>query len=95
MDLDKPQLDYDRLVRAAEAMIASYGKDALEVALGRATTMRLAGCDSSAATWDSICKIIRARLGVETLIGAVTAFGRPEPELSRRISARFSFFETP
>ena len=61
MNSDIPLLDHDRIARAAEAMISSYGKDALAEADRRAQTLRSAGCDAAATTWERVCGILKVR----------------------------------
>jgi len=90
MDFDLPRLDYDRLTRAANTMIANYGKDALSEAIRRSQALRKAGCETTATTWESICKIIRARLRVSALLADDRNL-----ETSHRVAKTFSFFNTP
>jgi hypothetical protein len=63
MDTDHPLLDVDRIGRAAEAMIANYGKDASAVARRRAKMLRATGCAAAAATWEGISQLIQLRFG--------------------------------
>ncbi len=63
MDTDLPLLDHDRIARAAEGMISNHGKDALVEADRRVQTLRSAGCETAAATWESIYKLIQVRFG--------------------------------
>ena len=74
-------------------MITNYGKDALPEAKRRSQTLRNAGCETTAATWKGICKIIRARLSVSTLIGDAVDPGLPEPKIVQNGTAKFSFFD--
>ena len=66
MDADLPLLDHDRIARAAEGIIYNYGDGAMAEAARRAKTLRASGCDSAAATWESICKLIQLRVGGHT-----------------------------
>jgi hypothetical protein len=95
MDLDLPLLDHDRLTRAAQELIANYGKDALAEGQRRARTMKAEGCDGTAGTWEYICQIIRARLCVDAIIGNAVGPNPPAAEKSHRVTSGFSFFETP
>jgi len=61
MEADLPLLDHDRIARAAEGMIYNHGKDALAEAERRAQTLRSAGCDDAAGSWERVCGIIKAR----------------------------------
>lgn len=63
MDAELPLLDDDRIARAAEGMISNYGQGALAEADRRAKTLKSSGCDSTAAAWESICKLIQIRAG--------------------------------
>lgn len=63
MDTDQPLLDVARLARAADAMIANFGKDALPVASRRANILRTLGCAAAAGTWEAICQLIQLRVG--------------------------------
>ena len=63
MDTDVPLLDHDRIARAAEGMISNHGKDALAEVDRRIQTLRFSGCDTAAATWESIYKLIQIRAG--------------------------------
>jgi len=63
MNTDRPLLDHDRITRAADGMIFNHGKDALAEADRRVQTLRSAGCDSAAVTWESICEVIQSRVG--------------------------------
>ena len=67
MESDLPLLDQDRIARAAEGMIYNYGEGAMAEAARRAKTLRAEGCDTAAATWESICKLIQLRIGGHTL----------------------------
>ena len=49
----------DQIVRAAEAMIAEHGSEALANAIRSADALRSQGFDSVAATWELICEVIR------------------------------------
>lgn len=93
MGIDPPLLDHDRYTRAAEAMIANYGRQALAEAARRADTMRSSGCDTTADTWDCICKIIRARFGVFALLGRSVTPNWREPKTLQRAATQFSFFD--
>ncbi len=93
MKSDPPLLDHDRYTRAAEAMIANYGSQALAEAVKRARAMRSSGCDTTADTWDYICKIIRARFGVYALVGRALTPDLLEPEMAEGMVTRFSFFD--
>ncbi len=66
MDTDLPLLDHDRIARAAEGMISNHGKGALAEAVRRIQTLRSAGCDTAAATWEHICELIQVRAGGRT-----------------------------
>jgi hypothetical protein len=92
MSLDQPLLDYDRYTRAAEAMICNFGRQALAEATKRAATMRSSGCDTTADTWECICKIIRARFGVYALVGQAGEPNLPGPHTSSEVATKFSFF---
>ncbi len=61
MDADLPLLDHDRIVRAAEGMISSHGKDALAEAERRAQTLRSVGCDAAAGNWERVCEVLKVR----------------------------------
>jgi hypothetical protein len=63
MDSDRLLLDHDRITRAADGMISNHGKDALAEANRRVQTLRSSGCDSAAATWETICELIHIRIG--------------------------------
>ena len=54
-------INWDKIDRAANEMISSFGADALGEAEKRAEAMRVHGQLAAAATWDSICKQIKAR----------------------------------
>jgi hypothetical protein len=95
MTSDQPQLDHDRYARAAEAMIANFGTQALAEAMRRAEAMRSSGCDTTADTWECICKIIRARFGVYALVGGAAAPDLLGPQASGRVATKFSFFQMP
>jgi len=94
MTSDQPPLDHDRCARAAEAMIANFGTQALAEATRRAQAMRSSGCDTTADTWECICKIIRARFGVYALIGGAAAPDLLGPQTPCRLENKFSFFQT-
>ena len=64
LDFDEPLLDNDRLIRAATAMISSFGIQASAEASKRAEDMRLSGCYPTAATWDEISKIIKRQFNL-------------------------------
>ncbi len=66
MDTDLPLLDHDRIARAAEGMISNHGKGALAEADRRLQSLRSAGCDTAAATWERICELIQVRAGGHT-----------------------------
>ena len=61
MEADLPLLDHDRIARAAEGMIANYGKDALAEAERRTQTLRSAGCDAAARNWERVCGVLKVR----------------------------------
>jgi hypothetical protein len=63
MESDELQCEFDRIGRAAEGMIANYGKDALAESARRAQTMRVVGCTSSAEMWESVFLVIQGRIG--------------------------------
>jgi len=93
MKSDPPLLDHDRYTRAAEAMIANYGSQALAEAAKRAQTMRSSGCDTTADTWDYICRIIRARFGVYALVGRALTPDLLESDMPQGRVTKFSFFK--
>ena len=61
MESDLPLLDQDRIARAAEGLIESFGRDALAEANRRAKVLRSAGSDAAAKTWESISRRIETR----------------------------------
>jgi hypothetical protein len=63
MESDELQCEFDRIGRAAEGMIANYGKDALAESARRAQTMRVVGCTSSAEVWENVFQVIQGRIG--------------------------------
>jgi len=95
MDADLPLLDHDRITRAAEGMIANHGKDALAEAERRTQTMRSAGCDAAAGSWESIFELIQGRIGEYALVGSKVAPNLSQTEMYRRATMTASFFEKP
>jgi len=71
LDPDLPLLDPDRIARAAEGMIFNHGENALAEADRRAQTLRSAGCDAAAGSWERVCEIIQVRIGSYTIANPV------------------------
>ncbi len=97
MEADLPLLGHDRIIRAAEGMISNHGKNALAEAVRRARILRSAGCDSAAAAWESICEIIRVRIGGSALVESTVAAKLSQPDRLRGAEAtlKASIFERP
>ena len=54
-------INWHKISRAADGMILNHGEGAVAECKRRAETMRSEGRYVAAATWDSICKLIRDR----------------------------------
>jgi hypothetical protein len=88
-------INWDRITRAAEGMIANHGKDALAEAERRTQTMRSAGCDAAAGNWERVCELIQGRIGEYALVGSKIAPKLSQTEMYRRATMTASFFEKP